>query len=137
MCMEETFIPQVYDMEVKAIESLFPMKNQSFSFLFFHFLFYGFFFVYDFSFHSIFLLFFSVFFAFMVFMFVGIIKLIITWEKRILHCIINGELKGDHLFRCDETFNEEEKPFEKTKVIVTCQLLISNSSISIFFPFDF
>lgn len=44
MCMEETFIPQVYDMEVKAIESLFPMKNQSFSFLFFHFLFYVLFF---------------------------------------------------------------------------------------------
>jgi len=46
------------------------------------------------------------------------------------------ELKGDHPFQCDETFNEEEKPFEKTKVIVTCQCLIS-SSISIFFPLAF
>jgi hypothetical protein len=33
MCMEEAFIPQVYDMEVKVIENLFPKINPSPSYL--------------------------------------------------------------------------------------------------------
>jgi hypothetical protein len=55
-------------------------------------------------------------------------------RNKTLQCIINEELKGNHILWYDKTFSEEKEAFEETKIcVIICLFLIVVFLVFIFF----